>query len=88
MTQNVRLRIIGDRSVFDDEMQKLFSMVEQKTRNNSGLVLTIAVNYGGRQDIAQAVVAPLANQLSKGFDVHEGTCCDSREIASYDAGST
>ncbi|MEC8744082.1 MAG: polyprenyl diphosphate synthase [Pseudomonadota bacterium] len=70
VTQNVRLRIIGDRSVFDDEMQKLFSMVEQKTRNNSGLVLTIAVNYGGRQDIAQAVVA-LANQLSKGFDVHE-----------------
>ena len=70
VTQNVRLRIIGDRSVFDDELQKLFSMVEQKTRNNSGLVLTIAVNYGGRQDIAQAVVA-LANQLSKGFDVHE-----------------
>lgn len=70
VTQNVRLRIIGDRSVFDDEMQKLFSMVEQKTRNNSGLVLTIAVNYGGRQDIAQAAVA-LANQLSKGFDIHE-----------------
>ena len=70
VTQNVRLRIIGDRSVFDDEMQKLFSLVEQKTRNNSGLVLTIAVNYGGRQDIAQAVVA-LANQLSKGFDIHE-----------------
>lgn len=70
VTQNVRLRIIGDRSVFDDELQKLFSMVEQKTRNNSGLVLTIAVNYGGRQDIAQAVVA-LANQLSKGFDIHE-----------------
>ena len=70
VTQNVRLRIIGDRSVFDDEMQKLFSMVEQKTRNNSGLVLTIAVNYGGRQDIAQAAVA-LANQLSRGFDIHE-----------------
>ena len=70
VTQNVRLRIIGDRSVFDDELQKLFSMVEQKTRNNSGLVLTIAVNYGGRQDIAQAVVA-LANQLSKGFDIPE-----------------
>jgi len=68
VTQNVRLRIIGDRSVFDDELQNLFSMVEQKTRNNSGLVLTIAVNYGGRQDIAQAVVA-LANQLSKGFDI-------------------
>ena len=70
VTENVRLRIIGDRSVFDDELQKLFSMVEQKTRNNSGLVLTIAVNYGGRQDIAQAVVA-LANQLSKGFDIPE-----------------
>ena len=70
MAQNVCLKIIGDRSVFDDDLQKLFDMVEQKTRGNSGLMLTIAVNYGGRQDIAQAVVA-LASQLSKGFDIQQ-----------------
>jgi len=68
VTQNVRLRIIGDRSVFDDEMQKLFSMVEQKTGNNSGLVLTIAVNYGGRQDIAHAAMK-LAEQMARGLTI-------------------
>ena len=70
MAENVRLKIIGDRSVFADDLKQLFDMVEQKTSRNTGLVLTIAVNYGGRHDIAQAVVA-LSSQLSKGFEISE-----------------
>ena len=68
MAENVRLKIIGDRSVFAPDLRQLFDAVEQKTSRNTGLVLSIAVNYGGRQDIAQAVVA-LANQLRKGFEI-------------------
>lgn len=71
MAENVQLKIIGDRSVFADDLKQLFDMVEQKTSRNTGLVLTIAVNYGGRHDIAQAVVA-LSRQLSKGFEISEG----------------
>ena len=70
MAENVQLKIIGDRSVFADDLKQLFDMVEQKTSRNTGLVLTIAVNYGGRHDIAQAVVA-LSSQLSKGFEISE-----------------
>ncbi len=70
MAENVQLKIIGDRSVFADDLKQLFDMVEQKTSRNTGLVLTIAVNYGGRHDIAQAVVA-LSRQLSKGFEISE-----------------
>jgi undecaprenyl diphosphate synthase len=52
---NVRLRIIGDRTVFAPDLAKLMSEGEALTRSNNRLNLTIALNYGGRADIVQAV---------------------------------
>nr|WP_029407620.1 isoprenyl transferase [Thiomicrorhabdus sp. Milos-T2] len=52
---NVQLRIIGDRGAFSEEIQKHIAMAEELTKNNTGLVLTIAANYGGRADIVAAV---------------------------------
>lgn len=52
---DIRLFIIGDRTAFDDELQDLFLSAEQKTSACTRLTLTIAVNYGGRQDILNAV---------------------------------
>jgi undecaprenyl diphosphate synthase len=52
--KNVRLRIIGDRSAFSEKLQKRLSESEQRTSQNTGLILVVAVNYGGRWDIAQA----------------------------------
>ncbi|MDX1351717.1 MAG: isoprenyl transferase [Thiomicrorhabdus sp.] len=52
---NVQLRIIGDRSAFSEEIQAHIVQAEEMTKNNTGLVLTIAANYGGRADIVQAV---------------------------------
>jgi undecaprenyl diphosphate synthase len=52
---NVRLRIIGDRTVFAPDVAKLMSEGEALTRANNRLSLTIALNYGGRADIVQAV---------------------------------
>jgi undecaprenyl diphosphate synthase len=52
---NVRLRIIGDRTVFAPDVAKLMSEGEALTRSNNRLNLTIALNYGGRADIVQAV---------------------------------
>ena len=54
VAENVIVKIIGDRSVFDADMQALFASVEQQTRNNSGLHLGLAINYGGKQDILQS----------------------------------
>ncbi len=53
--RGVRLRIIGDRSRFAAELQMLMKRAEQITRDNDQLHLTIAANYGGRWDIAQAM---------------------------------
>lgn len=52
---NVRLQIIGDRSAFSEEIQSNIALAESKTSNNTGLVLNIAANYGGRWDIVEAV---------------------------------
>ena len=52
---NIRLRIIGERSRFDDTLQKTMQDAERLTENNTGLKLTIAANYGGRWDVMHAV---------------------------------
>jgi len=51
---NVILRIIGDRSRFSDKLQKAMSDAEELTKDNTGLSLNIAANYGGRLDITEA----------------------------------
>jgi undecaprenyl diphosphate synthase len=51
---NVRLRIIGDRTAFAPELQERMAAAEQVTAGNTGLSLCIAANYGGRWDITQA----------------------------------
>jgi len=52
--QNIQLNIIGDRSAFDEKLQKQMRMVEELTHKNSGLKLVIAANYGGQWDLCQA----------------------------------
>ena len=51
---NVKLAIIGDRSAFARDLQKLMRDAEALTHDNDGMTLSIAINYGGRWDIAQA----------------------------------
>lgn len=52
---NVRLKVIGDLSRFDDILRKYIFDAEQLTAENDGLTLTIAANYGGRWDMMNAV---------------------------------
>ncbi|MHB1280341.1 MAG: polyprenyl diphosphate synthase [Acidithiobacillus sp.] len=56
----VRLCVIGDRSALDCDIRKLVEEAEALTRNNKRLQLNLAVNYGGRWDIAQAACAAIA----------------------------
>ena len=51
---NIRLVLIGDRSRFKADLITQIETSEALTANNTGLVLTIAANYGGRWDILQA----------------------------------
>lgn len=50
----IRLRFIGDLSAFDPEIRDGVVAAEQRTAGNDKLHLSVAVNYGGQWDIAQA----------------------------------
>jgi undecaprenyl diphosphate synthase len=51
---NIKLRIIGDKSAFSDKLQNRIIQAEKQTENNTGLNLVVAANYGGHWDITQA----------------------------------
>ena len=52
---NVQLRVIGDISAFSEKLQRRISEAEELTKDNDGLLLNIAANYGGRWDIVNAL---------------------------------
>jgi len=52
---NVRLRVSGRFSDLPESVQKALTEVIEATANNTGLVLNLAINYGGRQEILDAV---------------------------------
>ena len=62
---NVRIRVIGDRSTFSADIVRLIENTEQMTLGNDGLHLTAALSYGGRQEIVAAVRA-LAADIASG----------------------
>ncbi len=53
--RDVRVHFIGDRSAFSDKFQKKLCHMEKATMNNSGLLLNVALNYGGRNELTNAV---------------------------------
>jgi undecaprenyl diphosphate synthase len=52
--QNVRVRFIGECSAFSEKLQQKIQAATRLTQDNTGLQLNIAVNYGGRWDVAEA----------------------------------
>ena len=63
---NVRLRIIGRRDRFADDLCASIQTLEQRSSKNTGLNLTVALDYGGRQDIASAAFA-IAKEVEAGM---------------------
>lgn len=53
--QNIRLKIIGRREGLAEDLVDLMAKAEEKTKNNTGLFLQMAINYGGRQEIIDAM---------------------------------
>lgn len=51
---NIRLRVVGDKTAFSSSLQAKIEKVEGMTQDCDGLHLNIAANYGGRWDIVSA----------------------------------
>jgi undecaprenyl diphosphate synthase len=62
---NVRVRFIGDRAAFSEQLRTKITEGEIQTQNNTGLTLVVAANYGGRWDLTQAF-QKIAGKLSEG----------------------
>lgn len=52
---NMRVRVIGERSRLDEDIRKSIEELENATKENDGLQFTIAINYGSRDEITRAV---------------------------------
>ncbi len=55
MKNNVRCRVIGERSKLSPDIQDAIHELEDATKDNTGLTFTIAINYGSRDEITRAV---------------------------------
>ncbi|WP_050927789.1 isoprenyl transferase [Aestuariivita boseongensis] len=63
--ENVRVRFIGDRDRLDAKLIQLMDEMEEVTRNNDRVHLTIALNYGARDEVARATRL-LAEDVARG----------------------
>ncbi len=55
MKNNVRCRVIGERSRLSEDILSAIEELEEATKDNTGLTFTIAINYGSRDEITRAV---------------------------------
>lgn len=79
MKNNVKCRVIGKREGLSKDIIESIEVLEETTKNNTGLNFTIAINYGGRDEITRAV-KKIASQIEEGTllasDITEQTIND------------
>jgi undecaprenyl diphosphate synthase len=69
---NIRVRVIGERDGLDPDIGRLLVEAEELTKNNDGLTLVVAFNYGARQEIVRAtrrIVDAVARGETKAADI-------------------
>jgi len=54
-SENIRIKILGDITALSQNMQKSIIECMERTKNNTGVIFNIALNYGGRDEIIKAV---------------------------------
>jgi undecaprenyl diphosphate synthase len=64
-SNNVRVRIIGERETLSPDVRRLLEEAEDLTQRNDGMTLVVAFNYGARQEIARAA-RRLADKVAAG----------------------
>lgn len=64
-TENIRVKVIGDITALSEGMQKSINKCIERTKNNTGVTFTIALNYGGRDEIVK-VVTKISEEVKQG----------------------
>ena len=66
MKNNIRIRVIGDKSGLEEKLRDSIAHLEEVTKNNTGLSFQIAINYGARDEICRAVTELVKARVSAG----------------------
>jgi undecaprenyl diphosphate synthase len=69
--QNIKFQTIGRIEALDKSVRKEIAAATEKTAENSGTILTIALNYGGRAEIVDACREAVKNLLANGKSVED-----------------
>ena len=64
-SENIKVQFLGDMSAFKPKMQEGFARCVERTKNNTGVTVNIALNYGGRAEIIKAV-KEISNKVKTG----------------------
>ena len=64
-TENIVIRVIGRRKELSESLLKKIDQTVERTKNNTGTIFTIALNYGGRDEIVNAIKG-IANDVKDG----------------------
>lgn len=73
-TENIKIKVLGDISVLSKGLQNSINKAIERTKENTGLTLNIAFNYGGRAEITYAVkqiAEEIKNNNIKQEDINE-----------------
>lgn len=62
---NIRIRIMGEKSAFDEDIRQKMDRVEKNSAHNTGMTLNLAINYGGRDEIVHTA-RQLASMVKAG----------------------
>ena len=54
-TENIKINFIGDMSALSAGLQKSIKRCEERTKDNDGITFSIAINYGGRDELVHAI---------------------------------
>jgi len=71
--QNIRFQTIGRIGALPDKVRKEIQLATERTARNKGMVLTVALNYGGRAEIVDATRAAIRRLLDEGIRPDEIT---------------
>ncbi|HPX03399.1 MAG TPA: polyprenyl diphosphate synthase [Synergistaceae bacterium] len=63
--ENVRVRFAGNLSSLSEDIRQILYDAEEKTRNNDSMQLVVCLNYGGRQEILDAVNRMIGDGVSQ-----------------------
>ena len=83
---NMCVRVIGEKSRLDEDIRKSIEELENATKDNTGLHFTIAINYGGRDELVRAtrkIAERVASGEVKPEEITESMVNDHLDTAGY-----